>query len=158
MTKQDDFKLLLNFVHVSIVWADNNRTADEITENLRNLNKWQEDLKYRLCEDKLTEEDVEFYNERMETIRKTLTNELEKMNKVLWKYTGNLSLIGNQLCKCSTMVGALVFHAIDASSILVICSKWFLSSWLVEHETFNFGVDGRRRQGPQINWILYEII
>ena len=83
MTKQDDFKLLLNFVLVSIVSADNNRTADEITENLRNLNKWQEDLKYRLCEDKLTEEDVEFYNERMETIRKTLTNELEKMNKVL---------------------------------------------------------------------------
>ena len=83
MTKQDDFKLLLNFVLVNIVSADNNRTTDEITENLRNLDKWQEDLKYRLCEDKLTEEDVEFYNERMETIRKTLRNELEEMNKVL---------------------------------------------------------------------------
>ena len=83
MTKQDDFKLLLNFILVNIVSADNNRTADEITENLRNLGKWQEDLKYRLCEDKLTEEDFEFYNERMETIRKTLTNELEEMNKVL---------------------------------------------------------------------------
>ena len=83
MTKQDDFKLLLNFVLVNIVSADHNTTADEITENLRNLDKWQEDLKYRLCEDKLTEEDVEFYNERMETIRKTLTNELEEMNKVL---------------------------------------------------------------------------
>lgn len=83
MTKQDDFKLLLNFVLVNIVSADNKTTADEITENLRNLDKWQEDLKYRLCEDKLTEKDVEFYNERMETIRKTLTNELEEMNKVL---------------------------------------------------------------------------
>ena len=83
MTKQDDFKLLLNFVLVNIVSADNNKTADEITMNLRSLDKWQEDLTYRLCEDKLTEEDVEFYNERMETIRKTLTNELEKMNKVL---------------------------------------------------------------------------
>ena len=83
MTKQDDFKLLLNFVLVNIVSADNNRTADEITENLRNLDKWQEDLKYRLYEDKLTEEDVELYNERMETIRKTLRNELEEMNKVL---------------------------------------------------------------------------
>lgn len=83
MTKQDNFKLLLNFVLVSIVSADNNMTLDEITENLRNLDKWQEDLKYRLCEDYLTEEDVEFYNKRMETIRKTLTNELEEMNKVL---------------------------------------------------------------------------
>ena len=83
MTNQNDFKLLLNFVLANIVSADNNRTADEITENLRGLDKWQEDLTYRLCEDKLTEEDVEFYNERMETIRKTLTNELEEMNKVL---------------------------------------------------------------------------
>ena len=83
MTKRDDFKLLLNFVLVNIVSADNNTTADEITENLRGLGKWQEDLTYRLCEDKLTEEDVKFYNERMETIRKTLTNKLEKMNKVL---------------------------------------------------------------------------
>lgn len=83
MTKQDDFKLLLNFVLANIVSADNNRTADKITENLRGLDKWQEDLTYRLCEDKLTAEDVEFYNERMETIRKTLTNKLEKMNKVL---------------------------------------------------------------------------
>lgn len=78
MTKQDDFKLLLNFVLVNIVSADNNMTADEITENLKHLDEWQEDLKYRL-----TEEDIEFYNERMETIRKTLTNELEEMNKVL---------------------------------------------------------------------------
>ena len=83
MIKQDDFKMLLNIVLVNIVSADNNRTADEITENLRNLDKWQEDLKYRLYEDKLTEEDVELYNERMETIRKTLRNELEEMNKVL---------------------------------------------------------------------------
>ncbi len=83
MTKQDDFKLLLNFVLVNIVSAENNRTADEITENLRNLDKWQEDLKYRLTEDCLNEEDFEFYNERMETVRKTLTNELEEMNKVL---------------------------------------------------------------------------
>ena len=83
MTKRDDFKILLNFVLVNIVSTDNNTTADEITENLRNLDKWQEDLKYRLTEDYLTEEDVEFYNERMETIRKTLTNELEEMNKVL---------------------------------------------------------------------------
>ena len=81
--KQDDFKLLLNFVLVSIVSADNNRTADEITENLRNLDKWQEDLKYRLTEDYLNEEDFKFCNERMETIRKTLTTELEEMNKVL---------------------------------------------------------------------------
>lgn len=83
MTKQDDFKMLLNIVLVNIVSAENNRTADEITENLRNLGKWQEDLKYRLCEDKLTEEDVKFYNERMEAIRKVLTNDLEEMNKVL---------------------------------------------------------------------------
>ena len=83
MIKQDDFKMLLNIVLVNIVSADNNRTADEITENLRNLDKWQEDLKYRLYEDKLTEEDVELYNERMKTIRKTLRNELEEMNKVL---------------------------------------------------------------------------
>ena len=83
MTKQDDFKLLLNFVLVNIVSVDNNRTSDEITENLRNLDKWQEDLKYRLTEDCLNEKDFEFYNERMETIRKTLTNELEEMNKVL---------------------------------------------------------------------------
>ena len=81
MTKQDDFKLLLNFVLVNIVSADNNRTADEITENLRNLDKWQEDLKYRLIEDYLSEEDFEFYNERMETIRKTLTNELDEFEK-----------------------------------------------------------------------------
>lgn len=83
MTKQDDFKMLLNLVLVNIVSAENNRTADEITENLKHLDKWQEDLKYRLTEDYLCEEDVEFYNERMETIRKTLTNELEEMNKVL---------------------------------------------------------------------------
>lgn len=83
MTKQDDFKLLLNFVLVNIVSAENNRTSDEITENLKHLDKWQEDLKYRLTEDYLCEEDAEFYNERMETIRKTLTNELEEMNKVL---------------------------------------------------------------------------
>ena len=83
MTKQDDFKMLFNIVLVNIVSAENNRTADEITENLKNLDKWQEDLTYRLCEDKLTEEDVEFYNERMETIRKTLTNELEEINKAL---------------------------------------------------------------------------
>ena len=83
MTKQDDFKMLLNLVLVNIVSAENNRTADEITENLKHLDKWQEDLKYRLTEDYLTEDDFEFYNERMETIRKTLTNELEEMNKVL---------------------------------------------------------------------------
>jgi len=77
--KQDDFKMLLNIVLVNIVSADNNRTSDEITENLRSLDKWQEELKYRLCEDKLTEKDVEFYNERMETIRKTLTNKLEEI-------------------------------------------------------------------------------
>lgn len=81
--KQDDFKILLNFVLVNIVSADNNTTADEITENLKNLDKWQEDLTYRLTEDYLNEEDFGFYNERMETIRKTLMNELEKMNKVL---------------------------------------------------------------------------
>ena len=83
MTKQDDFKMLLNLVLVNIVSAENNRTADEITENLKHLDKWQEDLKYRLTEDYLCEEDVEFYNERMETIRKTLTNEFDEMNKVL---------------------------------------------------------------------------
>lgn len=76
--KQDDFKLLLNFVLVNIVSADNNRTADEITENLKHLDEWQEDLKYRL-----TEEDIEFYNNRIEIIRKALTIELEEMNKVL---------------------------------------------------------------------------
>lgn len=79
MTKQDDFKLLLNFVLVNIVSADNNRTSDEITENLRNLDKWQEDLKYRLSEDYLNNEDFEFYNERMETIRKILTKELNEI-------------------------------------------------------------------------------
>ena len=83
MIKQDDFKMLLNIVLVNIVSAENNKTADEITENLRNLDKWQEDLTYRLNEDYLNEEDFEFYNERMEAIRKTLTNELEEMNKVL---------------------------------------------------------------------------
>lgn len=74
MTKQDDFKLLLNFVLVNIVSADNNTTADEITENLRNLDKLQDKIKH-----KLTEEDFELYNERIETIRKVLTNELEEI-------------------------------------------------------------------------------
>ena len=83
MIKQDDFKLLLNFVLVNIVSAENNKTADEITMNLRSLDKWQEDLTYRLTEDYLNEKDFWFYNKIMETIRKTLTNELEEMNKVL---------------------------------------------------------------------------
>lgn len=83
MTKQDDFKLLLNFVLVNIVSAENNRTADEITMNFRSLDKWQEDLTYKLTEDYLNEKDFGFYNKIMKTIRKVLMNELEEMNKVL---------------------------------------------------------------------------
>ena len=79
--KQNDYTRLLNFVLVNIVSADNNMTAEEIRTNLKNLDKWQEDMKYRLTEDCLNEEDFEFYNERMENIRTTLTSELEEFEK-----------------------------------------------------------------------------